>query len=107
VFDQLLGSRIAVGNAELRFPLFGALGVGSGYYGALPIDFLVFGDAGVAWDRANEPKLTGGDRPIIYSAGAGLRMNLFGFAVVELDLVKPFQRPDKGLVWELNFQPGF
>jgi Tol biopolymer transport system component len=107
VFDQLLGSRIAVGNAELRFPLFGALGVGSGYYGALPIDFFVFGDAGLAWDSANEPKLTGGDRPAIFSAGTGLRMNLFGFAIAELDLVKPFQRPDKGWVWELNFQPGF
>ena len=107
VFDQLLGSRMVVGNAELRFPLFGALGVGSGYYGALPIDFFVFGDAGVAWDSANQPKITGGDRATIYSAGTGLRMNLFGFAVAELDLVKPFQRPDKGWVWELNFQPGF
>jgi outer membrane protein assembly factor BamA len=107
VFDQLLGSRIVVGNAELRFPLFGALGIGSGYYGALPIDFFVFGDGGVAWDDANEPKLTGGDRAAVFSAGTGLRMNLFGFAIAELDLVKPFQRPDKGWVWELNFQPGF
>jgi outer membrane protein assembly factor BamA len=107
VFDQLLGSRIVVGNAELRLPLFGALGIGPGYYGALPIDFFVFGDAGVAWDSANEPKITGGDRATVYSAGIGLRMNLFGFAIAELDLVKPFQRPDKGWVWELNFQPGF
>jgi Tol biopolymer transport system component len=107
VFDQLLGSRMVVGNAELRVPLFGALGIGSGYYGALPIDFFVFGDAGVAWDSSNEPKLTGGSRPTISSAGTGLRMNLFGFAIAELDLVKPFQRPDKGWVWELNFQPGF
>ena len=28
VFDQLLGSRMVVGNLELRFPLFGVLGVG-------------------------------------------------------------------------------
>ena len=107
VFDQLLGSRIAVANAELRLPLFGALGLGSGYYGALPVDFFVFGDAGVAWDSQNEPKITGGTRPAVFSAGTGLRMNLFGFAIAELDLVKPFQRPDKGWVWELNFQPGF
>ena len=107
VFDQLLGSRIVVGNAELRIPLFGALGIGSGYYGALPIDFIVFGDAGVAWDSSNEPKITGGSRPTIGSAGTGLRMNLFGFAIAELDLVKPFERPDKGWVWELNLQPGF
>jgi outer membrane protein assembly factor BamA len=37
VFDQLLGSRIVVGSVELRFPLLGMLGVGSGYYGAFPI----------------------------------------------------------------------
>lgn len=107
VFDQLLGSRIVVGNAELRFPLFGALGIGSGYYGALPIDFFVFGDAGVAWNSTSQPRITGGSQPTIASAGTGLRMNLFGFAIAELDLVKPFERPDKGWVWELNFQPGF
>ena len=107
VFDQLLGSRMVVGNAELRLPLFGALGVGSGYYGALPIDFFVFGDAGVAWDTSNEPKITGGDRPTVYSAGTGLRMNLFGFAIAELDLVHPFERPGRNWVWELNLQPGF
>ena len=43
----------------------------------------------------------------MFSAGAGLRFNLFGFAVLEADLVHPFQRPDKKWVWELNFQPGF
>jgi outer membrane protein assembly factor BamA len=107
VFDQLLGSRIAVANLELRFPLLGVLGLGSGYYGALPIDFMIFGDGGLAWDSANEPKLTGGTRQAVFSAGTGLRMNLFGFAVAELNLVKPFQRPDKGWVWELNLQPGF
>jgi hypothetical protein len=107
VFDQLLGSRMVVGNLELRFPLLGVLGLGSGYYGALPLDFMVFGDGGLAWDTANEPRLTGGDREAVFSAGAGLRFNLFGFAVLEADLVHPFQRPDKNWVWELNFQPGF
>ena len=107
VFDQLLGSRMAVGNLELRFPLLGVLGLGSGYYGALPLDFLVFGDAGLAWDTDNEPRFTGGDRRAVYSAGVGLRFNLFGFAVLEADLVRPFQRPDKNWVWELNLQPGF
>jgi WD40 repeat protein len=107
VFDQLLGSRMVVGNAELRFPLLGVLGLGSGYYGALPLDFMVFGDGGLAWDTADQPSLTGGNRKAVFSAGAGLRFNLFGFAVLEADLVHPFQRPDKNWVWELNFQPGF
>jgi outer membrane protein assembly factor BamA len=110
VFDRLLGSRMIVGNIELRFPLFGVLGVGSGYYGVLPIDFTVFGDGGVAWNNGQTPSLSsssGNDRSAVYSAGAGLRMNLFGFAIAELNLVHPFERPDKKWVWELNLQQGF
>jgi hypothetical protein len=108
-FDQLLGSRMAVANLELRFPLLGALGVGSGYYGGFPIDFLVFGDGGLAWDTQNEPKVFGlnGTRKPVYSAGAGLRINLLGFAVAELDLVHPFERPEKNWVWQFELQPGF
>jgi Tol biopolymer transport system component len=106
-FDQLLGSRMAVANVELRFPLLGVLGLGSGYYGALPIDFMVFGDGGLAWDSQNKPSFAGGDRKPVFSTGAGLRFNLFGFAVLEADLVHPFDRPDKGVVWEFQLQPGF
>ena len=108
VFDQLLGSRMAVANVELRFPLFGVLGIGSGYYGAFPIEFLAFGDAGLAWDTLNEPSIFGsGTRDPVFSAGAGLRINLLGFAVAEVDLVRPFDRPGKGWVWQFELQPGF
>lgn len=107
VFDQLLGSRIAVANLELRFPLFGVLGLGSGYYGALPLDWTIFGDAGLAWESGIDPSFAGGDRKPVFSAGTGFRFNLFGFAIAEVNLVHPFDRPDKNWVWELNFQPGF
>ncbi|MGH7499047.1 MAG: BamA/TamA family outer membrane protein [Gemmatimonadales bacterium] len=107
VFDRLLGSRIAVTSLELRFPLLGALGVGSGYYGAFPVDFLVFGDGGLAWDTQDEPSFAGGDRKPVFSAGAGLRVNLLGFAIGEVDLVRPFDRPGKGMVWQFNLQQGF
>jgi hypothetical protein len=107
VYDQLLGSRMAVANLELRFPLFGVLGVGSGYYGAFPVDFTVFGDGGVAWDSQDQPSITGGSRNAVYSTGVGLRINLFGFAIAEVNMVHPFERPDKNLVWEVNLQQGF
>ncbi len=107
VFDQLLGSRMVVANAELRFPLFGALGVGSGYYGVFPIDFAVFGDGGLAWDSEHKPSVLGsGTRDPVFSAGAGLRINLLGFAVAEMDLVRPFQRPGKGWVWQFSCSRG-
>ena len=108
VFEQLLGSRVVVGNAELRFPLFGVLGIGSGYYGAFPIEFAVFGDAGLAWDNGHKPSVFGsGTRDPVFSAGAGLRINLLGFAVAEVDLVRPFDRPNKGWIWQFELQPGF
>jgi len=107
VFDQLLGTRVLVGNVELRFPLFGVLGIGSGYYGVLPLDLHVFGDGGVAWDSDEDPSFAGGDREPVFSARAGFRFNLFGFAVAEVNLVRPFDRPSKNWIWELNLQPGF
>jgi outer membrane protein assembly factor BamA len=108
VFDQLLGSRMVVASAELRFPLLGVLGIGSGYYGAFPIDFTIFGDGGLAWDTQHEPSILGsGTRDPVFSAGAGLRINLLGFAVAEIDLVRPFDRPGKGWVWQFQLQPGF
>jgi Tol biopolymer transport system component len=108
VFDQLLGSRIIVANAELRFPLLGLLGVGSGYYGAFPLEFALFGDGGLAWDTQHQSSVLGsGSRDPVFSAGAGLRINLLGFAVAEIDLVRPFDRPDKGWVWQFQLQPGF
>ena len=107
VFDQLVGSRLGVGNAELRFPLFGALGVGSGYYGVFPVDMIVFGDAGVAWNSGSKPDFLGGSRKTVFSAGTGLRINLFGFAIGEVDLVHPFQRPGRNWLWQFSLQPGF
>lgn len=112
---ELFGSRLLVGNLELRFPLFGVLGAGSGYYGFLPIDFIVFGDAGMAWStddpltpNDNEQAFfLGGDRKPVYSAGAGMRMNLFGFAIIEFDRVRAFNRGDGGKwLWQFSFNQG-
>jgi Tol biopolymer transport system component len=107
VFDQLLGSRLLVGNLELRFPPLGVLGVGRGYYGAAPIELALFADAGVAWTDAHRAALFGGDRELVSSAGAALRVNLLGYVIVELDLVRPFDRPGKGWFLELSLTPGF
>jgi Tol biopolymer transport system component len=113
VYSRLLGSRMIMGNLELRFPLLGVLGVGGGYYGFLPIELALFGDAGLAYwgsdlaytagdDRA---WFLGGDRRPLASAGVGMRINLLGFAIVEIDYVHAFQR-DRW-VWQFGFVPGF
>jgi outer membrane protein assembly factor BamA len=101
-----------VANAELRFPLFGVLGVGKGYYGVFPIDMVLFYDWGVAWygdygDQNNKPTFLGGNREPVSSAGIGLRVNVFGYLVVGVNFVKPFDRPEKGWYFQLSFWPGF
>ena len=107
VFDQLVGSRILVGNAELRFPLLGLLNPGGGYYGGLPLEIAFFGDAGVAWDSSVKPALFGGERKLVKSVGVAARFNAFGVAVLQVDFSRPFDRPGKGWVWQFSLQPGF
>jgi hypothetical protein len=105
-FDQLVGSRIAVAGAELRFPLFGLFS-GRSLYGPLPLEMVFFGDAGTAWTRDARPQLAGGDREWVRSVGAALRLNAFGYAIVELDYVRPLDRPGRGWMWQFNLTPGF
>src|SRR5436190_9812562 len=95
-FDRLLGSRLLIGNLELRFPLLGVLGLGSGYYGAFPIEMAVFGDGGLAWNDRDQTSLLHVHRQAVASSGVALRVNLFGAAIGEVDYVHPFGRPQKG-----------
>jgi hypothetical protein len=108
-FDRLLGTRMLIGNLELRFPPFGALG-GKRLYGPVPIELLAFGDAGLAWNSGEHVsfnRTTTDFRRPVTSAGFGARVNVFGYAVVEIDYVRPFDRPRQGWLWEFNFRPGF
>lgn len=105
--NRLYGSKILVANAELRFPLFRVLGIGKGYYGVFPVDMVLFYDWGVAWENAAKPSFFDGPRKPISSAGIGLRFNVFGYLILGLNAVKPFDRPDKDWVFQLSFFPGF
>ena len=98
---------------ELRFPIAGVLHRTAGY-GRVPLEGLVFTDAGALLARTNDNAIT---NVIVRSAGAGVRTNAGGF-VVELDAARPIERaspfdsrPNKPLaqVWRMsmNFRPGF
>ncbi len=109
-YNQLYGSKIMVANAELRFPLFRLLGIGKGYYGVFPIDFIAFYDWGFAWWNNPPPGGLTFSKAIdnaISSAGVGVRMNLFGFMVLGLNYVKPFARTGQGWYVQVSFYPGF
>jgi Tol biopolymer transport system component len=109
-FDRLLGSKVALANAELRIPLFGTSGFGLISSPLPPIEIAPFVDAGVAWTKNSGPVLnfsSTGDRTPVMSTGIASRINLFGFAVFEIYYAHPFQRDGKGGVWGLNLQPGW
>ena len=105
-FDRLVGSRIALANVEMRVPLWSLFG-GDNFYGPLPVEVALFGDAGVAWGRGSGFSLREGDHEPVTSVGAAIRANAFGFAVIEIDYVKPLQRPERGWLWQFSLRPGF
>ena len=105
-FDRLNGSRVAIANAEFRFPLLGLFSRRS-FYGPFPIELAFFGDAGIAWTSDIKPSFAGGERNWVRSAGVALRANILGFAVAEFDYVRPFDRSRKGWLWQFGLTPGF
>jgi WD40 repeat protein len=106
LFDRLIGTRLAVANAELRLPLLGPLGVIRSPV-IPPLEAAVFFDAGSAWTASQQASFLGGPRKPVTSHGVALRLNLFGIAVGELDYVHPDDRPLKGWYWQFGLQPGF
>lgn len=111
LYQNMLGTRVAVMNAELRFPLIRALVIGP--IGFPPIEGVAFYDAGVAWDRSSTPVFQRGnnelepdERGILTSAGVGARINLLGIAVLEVDYVNPIDAA-RGWHWQFSLQPGF
>jgi Tol biopolymer transport system component len=110
-FDRLVGSRLALANAEIRIPLFGTSGFGLISSPLPPIEIAPFVDAGVAWTKSSGPvwdfTSTSGERTPVVSTGIASRINLFGFAVFQVYYAHPFQRPGRGGVWGFVLQPGW
>ena len=104
--DNLVGSRVAVANIEVRAPIPG-LFRGRIEYGRIPVDLVGFFDAGVAWSSNTRPAFAGGTRALSRSAGAAIRINVFGLFVVEISAAHPFDRPDKSLRWQFGIRQGF
>jgi len=112
---QLLGSRTAVINAELRFPLIRRVELGLLPMALPPLEGLFFFDAGMAWSKG---QTVYGQRPEGYNAntqrfplrsyGFGLRLNLFNYAVLRWDYAVPLDRQGarKGF-WTWSLWPSF
>lgn len=105
-FEQLLGTRLAVGNVEVRVPVPGIF-QGELRYWPLPVEAFAFADSGVAWTAGDRPSMFGGTRRFVSSVGAGTRVNLFGYLLAEFNAVRPLDRDGRGWSFVFNIRPGF
>ncbi len=112
--DQLIGTRIAVANAELRFPLTRNVALGFLPIGLPPIEAAIFYDMGLAWqngsiikwrrDATDDPEVV---RMPLRSWGGSLRVNFLGFVVLRFDYTNPINRPTKRSYWTVSLGPTF
>jgi Tol biopolymer transport system component len=111
---QLLGSRVGVGNLELRFPVIRKTELGFMPASLPAIDGLVFYDVGIAWSRDQRVFLT---RPVEFnvatqryplrSFGGGLRLNLFNYAILRWDYAIPIDQAGRRGFWTWSLWPSF
>jgi outer membrane protein assembly factor BamA len=111
--NELFGSRVAVGNIELRFPL--ERNIPMGFVPVLlpPLDALLFTDVGMAWSHGQTIYF---QRPANYneafqryplvSYGAGLRLNLYNIAMLRWDYAIPVSVHGSGY-WRWSIGPNF
>ncbi|MBP9076387.1 MAG: PD40 domain-containing protein [Haliscomenobacter sp.] len=108
--DNLFGSSILLGNFEVRIPF-----TGPKQLSLIPTNFLLtdlnfFVDGGLAWfdfDQFKDQNESGFAKVNpLFSAGASLRVNLFGALVLEPFYAVPLVKNAKG-GFGLNFLPGW
>jgi outer membrane protein assembly factor BamA len=73
----------------------------------VPVEVALFADAGTAWNAGASLSGFNNGRGAVASAGVAFRVNLFGFAIGEFDISRPFQRPARGWVFQFHLNPGF
>lgn len=114
--SQLTGSKIAVGNVELRLPLSGPerLALINSKY--LLTDINLFFDAGMAWGGSssnfdmyqNMQSVQNNTRRPVFSTGVSLRINVFGAMILEPYYAFPMQNGGfRNGSFGLNFIPGW
>lgn len=125
--NQLVGTKIAVANFEIRLPFTGPKKLAAIESKFLFSDLNAFFDIGLAYEKGSkvafrsEPSFLGTrqnprtgaiedvyERIPAMSAGVSLRVNVFGYFVLEPYFAIPFQRKDvSGGVFGLTFSPGW
>jgi Tol biopolymer transport system component len=104
-YDELLGSRLLVGNLELRAPLLG-MRARDLRYGVVPAEGFVFADGGMVWSRTPEFSAAPSERRLVRSFGIGVRVNALGLPL-EWAAVRATDPPAVGWSFGLTIRPSF
>lgn len=109
-YDNLVGTKLAIFNAEVRIPLLGPKQLSLIPSNIVPADLNFFFDSGMIWTRFEQfdfeaPNGKNLIRPLS-SVGASLRVNLFGALILEPYYAVPLIKGAKG-AFGLNFMPGW
>lgn len=111
--NDLLGSKIFVTNAELRFPFTGPERLSAIRSRLIFTELNLFTDGGMAWGNPRSP---GDGKPnpaqrnpkYILSSGLSMRLNFFGYLIIEPFYAIPWQNGGfKNASFGINFIPGW
>lgn len=115
--NRLTGSRIALANAEIRFPLSGPERLALIKSKWVFADLNLFFDSGMAWNRndkltlntdANVGAANDISKAPVFSTGASLRINVLGYLIVEPFYAIPLSNGGfRNASFGLNLIPGW
>jgi hypothetical protein len=113
--NDLIGSKMYVGNLELRLPLTGPERLSVVKSGFLFTEVNLFTDGGIAWGNrslflgpSKDPNPVVGNQKFILSSGISLRINLFGYLVLEPYYAIPWQNGGlRNGSFSINIIPGW
>ncbi|MFN8651306.1 MAG: BamA/TamA family outer membrane protein [Gemmatimonadales bacterium] len=110
--DRLVGTQLAVGSAELRFPIMTPeMRILPPVFP--PIEGAFFYDVGMTWNEGDQLRWTRKSadptsvRAPLQTLGVSARMNLFNIVVLRLDYSIPQNRRAIGGYWTLSLGPVF
>ena len=112
--NDLIGSRMYVGNVELRFPFTGPERLSAIKSRFVLTELNLFTDGGIAWGSSSFLQPSAKEQPaqenskFILSTGISLRLNLFGYLVIEPYYAIPWQNGGwSNKTFGVNILPGW
>ena len=110
-YTDLIGSKMLVGNFELRLPFTGPERLAVIKSGVLFTDLNLFFDAGLIWNGGDKitfkRRADRSSRYPIFSTGLSTRINLFGQIIIQPYYAIPLSLAKSKGYFGINFYPGF